>query len=168
MIPLGIVSAAGAGATALPTSISLFALLVTEYIPTNITNSSSYDTNYSPNFELIGELSYDDPDVNQTVTLEATLLDGGSNPIQYQSVYFMLFPIYGGSPIQIGTSSLYAGTSETMVTDSNGKISKTFTSEDWYDNDYSQYNILAAFDGNLEGTLAPTSSPYGRVVFADD
>jgi hypothetical protein len=163
MIPLGIVSAAGAGATALPTFISLFALVVTEDTANNVTSSSSYDTNFVPNFSFDVDLSYDDPDVNQTVTLEATLLDNGGNPISYQSVYFMLFPIFGGSSIQIGTSSLDSGSSSTMITDSNGKISKTFQSEEWYDNDYSNYTILAAFDGNIEGTLANSSSSTGQV-----
>ena len=165
MIPLGLVSAA-AGETALPTFISLFGKITTLHIPTSIVNISSSDTNAVPNFSIQQGLKYQDTQFEQTVTLEATLLDGGGNPVVGQSIYFMLFPIYSGSPIQIGTSSLGAGTAETMITDSNGKISKEFTSEDWDDNEYSECTILAAFDGNIEGTLANSSSPNGRVILS--
>jgi hypothetical protein len=153
---------------ALPTFISLYGKIETIYLPPpGIVNTSSADTNASPNFLISVNYEFEDPDYDQSVTLEATLIDGGGNPIQGQSVYFMLFPLYGGSPIQIGQSSLSedAPSSSTMITDSDGKISKTFTSQEWFDNDYSGYNILAAFDGNLEGTLASSSSPYGRASF---
>jgi hypothetical protein len=165
MIPLGILSAAG-GSTALPTFISLFGKITTVNIPTNTASATSSDTNAVPNFSIEQELYYDSPNFDQTVTLEATLLDGGGNPVVGQSVYFVLFPIYSGSLILIGTSSLGAGTTETMITDSNGKISKEFSSEEWADNQYSDYTILAAFDGNIEGTLANSSSPNGQVILS--
>jgi hypothetical protein len=163
MIPLGIVSAAGAGVTALPTSTDLFMLATTEDTNTNLTSYVGTITSSEPNFNFQVELSYDDPDINQTITLEATLLDGESIPIQYQSVYFLLTPVFSGSPIQIGTSSLDGASSQTMYTDSSGKISKVFQSEQWFDNNYSSYTVIAAFDGNTEGTLAPSSSQSGRI-----
>jgi hypothetical protein len=151
-----------------PTSISLFGKIYTEDTNTSTSYITSADTNASPDFSIYTDY-YDpewDPGYIQNVTLEATLLDSIGNPVSGQSVYFYLTPLYGGSPIQFGTSSLDAGTSQTMVTDSNGKIQDVYSAIAWVNEDYGSYTIRAVFDGNPEGTLMNSNSPTGRIYFA--
>jgi len=171
LIPLGIVSAAGSD-SATPTFLSLFAKVTTTYIPDNTSYVTSYDTSVTPNF-ILSESLYTGPNYSQTVTLEATLLaspsNGSSFLVEGQDVYFDLTPLYGGPPLQIGTSSLSgAASSSTMTTDSNGKISITLTSGQWtynyFGQDLSEYSIKAVFDGDIEGTLGPSFSPNGQVI----
>jgi hypothetical protein len=150
MIPLGILSAAGAGG--LPTKIFLTAQVTAEnngvYLP-------PFSTSVSPNSTYFFA-SVSPPYTIHQVILIATLTYGldedyYSNPVVGQSVYFNI----GGSII--GTSSLESGSASTMTTDSNGQISKTFTGGEWttsFNGDY----IQAFFDGNLEGTILASES----------
>jgi hypothetical protein len=151
-----------------PTYISLFGKIYTENTATNTASIISADTIASPNFTLNTDY-YDpelEPDYIQNVTLEATLIDSIGNPVVGQSVYFYLEPISAGSPIQFGTSSLDAVTSQTMVTDSNGKIQDVFSAVAWVMEGYDGYTIRAVFDGNLEGTLSASNSSTGIIGFS--
>jgi hypothetical protein len=152
MIPLGIVSAAGAGG--LPTKIFLLAQITEEYessgiygTPINISvTPDSVPTTWTTN----------SPYTIHQVVLTATLTSGldedyYSNPVVGQSVYFNI----GGSII--GTSSLESVSASTMTTDSNGQISKTFTGGEWTDS-FNGDLIRAIFDGNIEGTLSASQS----------
>jgi hypothetical protein len=153
-----------------PTYISLFGKIYTENTATNTASITSADTIASPNFSITTDY-YDpewEPDYIQNVTLEATLLDSLGNPVSGQSVYFYLTPLYGGSPIQIGQSSLSedAPSSSTMITDSNGKIQKVYSAIAWVNEDYGSYTITAVFDGSIDGSLQESTSPSGRIYFS--
>jgi hypothetical protein len=156
MIPLGIVSAAGAGVTAVPTKIFLLAEITSAVTQNGVTGApitsfTSVTPGQTTNFET------SDPYELLSVTLTATLTSGldedyFSNPVVGQSVYFNI-----GQDAVIGTSSLESGNSSSMFTDSNGQISKTFTGEEWttlYNGD----TIQAVFDGNIEGTILASES----------
>ena len=150
MIPLGIVSAAGAGG--LPTKIFLTAQVTAV---NNGVYSSPSSTSVSPNSTyFLTSVSY--PSVIHQVILIATLTYGldedyYSNPVVGKSVYFNI----GGTII--GTSSLESVSASTMTTDSSGQISKTFTGSEWRSGLNGDY-IQAIFDGNLEGTILASES----------
>jgi hypothetical protein len=153
-----------------PTSISFFAKIYTEDTSTSTSYIISGNTLDTPNFSITTDYYSPefDPDYIQNVTLEATLLDSLGNPISGQSVYFYLTPLYGGSPIQIGDSSLSEGSSSssTMITALNGKIQKVYSSPAWVNEDYVSYTITAVFDGSIDGSLQASTSPSGRIYFS--
>jgi hypothetical protein len=154
MIPLGIVSAAGAGVTALPTKIFLLAQITEEYessgiYPPPATLSVTPDS-------VTNTWTTNSPYTIHEVVLTAILTYGldedyFSNPVVGQSVYFNI----GGSII--GDSSLGGASSQTMTTDSNGQISKTFTGGEWTTS-FNGDLIRAIFDGNIEGTILASES----------
>lgn len=150
MIPLGIVSAAGA--TAFPTKIFLTAQVTKKnngvyFLPISYSvspNGTNFVASVSHPYEI------------HQVILIATLTYGldedyYSNPVVGQSVYFNI----GGTIF--GTSSLESVSASTMTTDSSGQISKTFTGSEWTSGLNGDY-IQAIFDGNLEGTILASES----------
>jgi hypothetical protein len=156
LIPLGIVSAAGAGVTAVPTKIFLLAE-ITSAVTQNGVTGAPVTAFASATPEQTTNSGTSNPYELLAVTLTATLTSGldedyFSNPVVGQSVYFKI-----GVDDQIGTSSLGSGSSETMTTGTNGQISKTFTGEEWI-TFYNGDNIQAIFDGNIEGTLSASES----------
>lgn len=157
MIPLGIVSAAGEGVTATPTKIVLSSqVTIHEYVPGLDDYGTPVVSNYSAFPGDSNDISINSPYELLSVTLTATLTSGldedyYSNPVVGQSVYFDI----GGTIF--GSSSLGSGSSDTMITDSNGQISKTFNPPQWIPY-LNGDNIVAIFDGNIEGTILASES----------
>ncbi len=155
MIPLGLLSATGAGITAIPTKILLTLELATQYNYGGIYGTPTVsETTVFPNTSSNAVVT--SPNEILYVKLTATITTGLDeeyylNPVIGQSIYFNI----GGSII--GDSSLGGASSQTMYTDSNGQISKTFTGEEWT-TFYNGDNIQAIFDGNIEGTFALSES----------
>jgi hypothetical protein len=156
------------------TSIYFSALVeTTVYSPQpGYTDTIFYDTNASPNFNLIiQDPPFDNPEIDQNITLEATLLDNLGNPVVGQNVYFYLDPVPGisNNPQTIGTPdppwSNPNSDGTTMITDSNGKVSRLFSSWEWGYLSYSEYNIRAIFYNENQGFYQESQSPFGRVYF---
>jgi hypothetical protein len=157
LIPLGIVSAAGAGVAALPTKIVLTSQVASyEYYPSLDDYGPPIVSSYSSFPGDSNDISINSPYELFSVTLTATLTseldeDYYSNPVVGQSVYFNI----GGTIF--GDSSLGGASSQRMTTDSNGQISKTFNPPQWIPY-LNGDNIVAIFDGNIEGTLSASQS----------
>ena len=166
MIPLGIVSAAGAGVTAVPTKIFLFAEITSAATQNGVTGAPiTFFTSVPPGQTTSAETT--SPYELLSVTLKATLTSGldedyFSNPVVGQSVYFNI----GGTILGQSSLSEDAPSSSTMITDSNGQISKTFTGEEWT-TFYNGYNIQAIFDGNIEGTILASESGTMTITGTD-
>jgi hypothetical protein len=159
LIPLGIVSAAGAGVTAVPTKIVLSSQVTSyEYYPSLDAYGTPVVSNYSAFPGDNNNISINSPYELFSVTLTATLTSGldedyYSNPVVGQSVYFNI----GGTIFGQSSLSEDPPSSSTMITDSNGQISKTFNPPQWIPY-LNGDNIVAIFDGNIEGTLSASQS----------
>lgn len=156
MIPLGIVSAAGAGVTALPTKIFLTAQVTNEYESSGI-YGTPINFSVEPGTSTFAWTTNSPYTIHQVI-LTATLTYGldedyYSNPVVGQSVYFNI----GGTILGQSSLSEDAPSSSTMITDSNGQISKTFTGGEWTTS-FNGDLIRAIFDGNIEGTILASES----------
>ena len=158
MIPLGIVSAAGAGETALPTKIFLTAQIQTRlYYPEYDFYANPVVSNYSvfPDSPGPTTVSIEYPNEVMQINLIATMTTGldeefYENPVVGESIYFNV------GPDTYGTSSLDSASSQTMSTDSSGQVTKTFIDpQTWSVNGD---NIQAIFDGNVDNNLLPSQS----------
>ena len=156
MIPLGIVSAAGAGVTGLPTKIFLLAQITQEYESSGIYGTPA-TISVTPD-SVPTTWTTNSPYTIHEVVLTAILTYGldedyFSNPVVGQSVYFNI----GGTILGQSSLSEDAPSSSTMITDSNGQISKTFTGGEWTTS-FNGDLIRAIFDGNIEGTILASES----------
>ena len=137
------------------TKILLSAFVQTQEVIGDVYGAPTYSSyEVFPNGTYI--ISFPEPNEIISVQLTATLTSGINenyylNPVVGQAIYFNI----GGSIV--GTGSLDSASSSTMITDSEGQISRTFNGEEWM-NFFNGDFIIAYFDGNFEGTLSPSQS----------